>query len=75
MMHYNVPHIVEARALRLYRVLLRMCARVPAALSRVLQGLIAGAIDQVGNLVVTWWDARRGLTNASGSLLLEAQWC
>jgi len=30
-----------------------------------------GAIDQLGNLVVTWWDTRRGLTNAAGSLLLD----
>lgn len=30
-----------------------------------------GAADQLGNLVVTWWDARRGFTNAAGNLLLE----
>ncbi|HEX8029693.1 MAG TPA: Ig-like domain-containing protein, partial [Vicinamibacterales bacterium] len=35
------------------------------------QGYPTGAIDQLGNLVVTWWDARRGLTNAAGTLMLD----
>ena len=36
-----------------------------------LQGYPTGAIDQLGNLVVTWWDTRRGLTNAAGNLMLD----
>jgi hypothetical protein len=35
------------------------------------QAYPTGAIDQLGNLVVTWWDARRGLTNAAGTVLLD----
>lgn len=36
-----------------------------------LQVFPTGAIDQLGNLVVTWWDTRRGFTNAAGNLLLD----
>ena len=36
-----------------------------------LQAFPTGAIDQLGNLVVAWWDTRRGFTNASGDLLLD----
>jgi len=36
-----------------------------------LQAYPTGAIDQLGNLVVTWWDTRRGLTNAAGTLMLD----
>ena len=36
-----------------------------------LQAYPSGAIDQLGNLVVTWWDTRRGLTNAAGTLMLD----
>jgi len=36
-----------------------------------LQVYPTGASDQGGNLVITWWDARRGLTNAAGNLLLD----
>ena len=36
-----------------------------------LQGYPTGAIDQTGSLVVTWWDTRRGLTNAGGNFLLD----
>jgi hypothetical protein len=36
-----------------------------------LQAFPSGAIDQTGALVVTWWDTRRGLTNAGGNLLLD----
>jgi hypothetical protein len=36
-----------------------------------LQVYPTGAIDQLGNLVVAWWDTRRGFTNAAGSLLLD----
>jgi hypothetical protein len=36
-----------------------------------LQVYPTGAIDQLGNLVITWWDARRGLTNAAGNFLLD----
>ena len=36
-----------------------------------LQVYPTGAIDQSGNLVVTWWDTRRGLTNAAGNFLLD----
>src|SRR6266542_429117 len=35
------------------------------------QAYPTGAIDQLGNLVVTWWDTRRGLTNAAGNFLLD----
>lgn len=35
------------------------------------QGYPTAAIDQLGNLVVTWWDTRRGLTNAAGNLMLD----
>jgi len=35
------------------------------------QAYPTGAIDQLGNLVVTWWDSRRGLTNAAGTVLLD----
>ena len=36
------------------------CRRIPT-----------GAIDQLGNLVVTWWDSRRGLTNGAGTVMLD----
>ena len=36
-----------------------------------LQVYPTGAIDQLGNLVVTWWDTRRGFTNTTGNLLLD----
>ena len=36
-----------------------------------LQAYPTGAIDQLGNIVVTWWDTRRGLTNAAGTLMLD----
>jgi len=36
-----------------------------------LQVFPTGASDQLGNLVITWWDTRRGFTNAAGNLLLE----
>jgi hypothetical protein len=36
-----------------------------------LQVYATGASDQLGNLVITWWDARRGFTNAAGNLLLD----
>ena len=36
-----------------------------------LEGYPTGAVDQLGNLVVTWWDARRGLTNAAGTVMLD----
>ena len=36
-----------------------------------LQVYPTGTIDQLGNLVVTWWDTRRGFTNAAGNLLLD----
>ncbi len=36
-----------------------------------LQVYPTGASDQLGNLVITWWDTRRGLTNGAGSLLLD----
>ena len=36
-----------------------------------LQAYPTGAIDQLGNLVVTWWDTRRGLTTAAGTLMLD----
>lgn len=36
-----------------------------------LQAFPTGASDQLGNLVITWWDTRRGFTNAAGSLLLD----
>ena len=35
------------------------------------QGYPTGAIDQLGNLVVTWWDGRRGLTNGAGNMMLD----
>jgi hypothetical protein len=35
------------------------------------QAYPTGAIDQLGNLVVTWWDSRRGLTNAAGTVMLD----
>ena len=35
------------------------------------QAYPTGSIDQLGNLVVTWWDTRRGLTNAAGNFLLD----
>jgi hypothetical protein len=36
-----------------------------------LQAYPTGAVDQLGNLVVTWWDTRRGLTNAAGTLMFD----
>lgn len=36
-----------------------------------LQVYPTGAIDQLGNLVVTWWDTRRALTNGAGNFLLD----
>jgi hypothetical protein len=36
-----------------------------------LQVFPTGAIDQGGNLMVFWYDTRRGLTNAGGKLLLD----
>lgn len=35
------------------------------------QAFPTGAADQLGNLAITWWDTRRGLTNASGKFLLD----
>jgi hypothetical protein len=36
-----------------------------------LQVFPTGASDQLGNLVLAWWDTRRGFTNAAGNLLLD----
>jgi PKD repeat protein len=36
-----------------------------------IQIMPAAAIDQQGNLAVTWYDTRRGLTNAAGDFLLD----
>jgi len=36
-----------------------------------LQAFPTGAMDQDGNLVITWYDTRRGQTNANGNFLLD----
>lgn len=46
-------------------------ATVSHAPAGTLQVYPTGAADQMGNLVIAWWDARRGFTNPAGNLLLE----
>jgi hypothetical protein len=46
-------------------------ATVSHAPAGTLQVYPTGASDQGGNLVIAWWDARRGFTNTAGNLLLE----
>ena len=44
---------------------------VPDGAAGTLQIFPNAAIDEFGNIVVTWYDNRRGLANANGHFLLD----